>query len=325
MFFDSVTKAVNERLGIGNVMWMALALGAATIGSQVLNGAHNFMSNTFMNKMTGFLGKSINEKASKIDPISYETPSLLDDINKANQGMANSLMLFFTFTTIFTFYLPYFLFMAAYLFLLKPILSLSLVLIFIPVAITQLIRGIIFAKLEDEAAPIRREYEYYERCICDREYFKETRILGAFSFFKDLYSTALKLLGRRVWNAEFKTGLMELGMKIITLLGYLGVLYLLFTALLRKEISVGAFAAVFASIEMMFNIMEEIVCRHIGSMTKKLGTVRNFIRFLELPERTGKDIAINAGDGIMLNNVSFRYPEAKVDSLSGISLFNYDM
>jgi ATP-binding cassette, subfamily B, bacterial len=320
LFFDAVAKAVTVKSGIGNVIWMALALGGAVIGSQILNGVHNFMSSTFMNKMSGFLGMRINEKASKIDPILYETPALLDDINKANEGMANSLGLFFTFITIFTFYLPYFLFMGVYLFTLKPILALSLVLVFVPVAITQLIRGVIFAKLEDEAAPIRREYEYYERCICDREYFKETRLLGGFAFFKELYGSALALLGKKTWNAELKTGLMELGMKMITLIGYLGVLYLLFTALLRKEISIGTFAAVFASIDTMFIIMEEIICRHIGSMTKNLGTVRNFIRFLDLPERLGKDLIVDTEGGVILNNVSFRYPEAKFDSLAEVSL-----
>lgn len=320
LFFDSVVKAVSTRSAPGIVFWMATALGAVTIGSQVLNGLHNFMSNVFFQKMTGFLSMQINQKATRIDPVLYESPLLLDDINKANEGMANSLGLLLTSVTIFTFYLPYFLFMGVYLFTLKPLLALSLVLVFIPVVITQLIRGIIFAKLEDQAAPIRREYEYYERCICDREYFKETRILGAYGFFMDLYRSSLLLLGKKVWSAEFKTGLMELVMKLITLAGYFGVLYLLFIALLNKEISIGAFAAVFASIGLMFGIMEEIICRHIGSMTKNLGTVRNFIRFLDLPERKGKDRVLDISSGVAIRNASFRYPGAEVDCLSDISL-----
>jgi ATP-binding cassette subfamily B protein len=320
LFFDAVANSITKRSGLNTVLWMAAGLGAATIGSQILNGIHNFMGNTFSQKMGGFLNIRINQKASRIDPVLYESPSLLDDINKANEGMHNSLGLLVTFITIFTFYLPYFLFMGVYLFTLKPILALSLILIFIPVAITQLIRGTVFARLEDQAAPIRREFEYYERCICDREYFKETRILGAFAFFRDLYRASLALLGKKTWNAELKTGLMELGMKLLTLAGYFGVLYLLFSSLLGGEISIGAFAAVFASIDMMFGVMEEIVCRHIGNMTRNLGTVRNFIRFLDLPERKGKDAVFDESGGIVLKNASFRYPGTEADSLSDISL-----
>jgi ATP-binding cassette subfamily B protein len=318
LFFDSVSNKVLEPSGMDTVYLMAAALGAVAIGSQVLNGLHNFMTNIFFKKMSGFLGMRINEKASKIDPICYESPRLLDDINKANLGMQNSLSLLITCVNIFTFYLPYFLFMGWYLFRLKPVLAFSLILIFIPVVVTQLIRGVVFSRLEDESAPIRREFEYYEACICHRQYFKETRILGAFEFFKELYMAALAALGEKIWNAERKTGLMELGMKMVTLMGYFGVLYLLFSALLSGDISIGAFAAVFASIGAMFGIMEEIICRHIGYMTKNLGTVRNFIRFLELPERQGQDMGIDGG--IVAHNISFRYPGASVDSISDVSL-----
>ncbi|NLX71403.1 MAG: ABC transporter ATP-binding protein [Clostridiales bacterium] len=320
LFFDSVTNAVAGKAGIATVLWMVAVLGGAMIGSQILNGVHNFMTSTFGKKMIGYLGMRINEKASRIDPVSFENPEFLDDINKANEGMTNSLGLLFTGTTIFTFYLPYFLFMGIYLYTLKPVLAISIILIFIPVAITQLIRGAVYSKLEDQAAPIRREAEYYERCICDREYFKETRILGAFGFFRDLYHNVLVLLGKKVWNAELKTGLLELGMRMITLAGYCGVLYLLFTTLLAGEISIGAFSAVFASVGFMFSVMEEIICRHIGTLMTNIGTVRNFIRFLDLPEREGEDLKLDAGKGIVLNNVNFRYPGARENALSGINL-----
>ena len=37
----------------------------------------------------------------------------------------------------------------------------------------------IFSKLEDDVAPHRRKFEYYENCVAGREYCKETRQLGA--------------------------------------------------------------------------------------------------------------------------------------------------
>ena len=92
--------------------------------------------------------------------------------------MGSSLHMLAVLLFILTSYLPYFIFMGWYLYSVKPTLALSIVIIFIPVALTQLLRTGIFSKLEDESAPLRREYEYYERCICHREYFKETRILA---------------------------------------------------------------------------------------------------------------------------------------------------
>lgn len=319
-FFDIVTKTVNEHGNVNKIVIMACILGAVVIASQILNGAHNFMSDNLMEKANGHLSKKINEKCAKLDPVVYEDTELLDKINKAQMGAKGSIYLVFILTTLFTFYLPYFLFMGVYLFKLDHILAVVLVLIFIPVALTQLVRVKVFDKLEDEIAPIRREYAYYEKCICDREYFKETRILGAFGYFKELFISSMDLLGQKVWKAEKKTGLIELSMKLLTLLGYFAVLYLLFRSLFKGRISIGAFSAVFASIDLMFGIMREIICSHIGNITKDLGTIRNFVDFFELPERGGEDINLSADKGIILKNVSFRYPSAKDYSLKNISI-----
>lgn len=318
--FDGVTGAVSGHTAVSTVLWLAAALGGVVLASQVLNGVHNFMASVLFKKMSGYLGMRINDKAGKIDAVSYETPALLDDITKAKEGADNSVGLLFTVAVVFTFYLPYFLFMGIYLFTLKPLLALSLVFVFVPVVCTQLIRGAVFTHLADEAAPLRREYEYYEKCLCDREYFKETRILGGFGYFRELYRSSLALLSKKTWSAERRTGLLELGMRMLTLAGYFGILYLLFTSLLGGDITIGAFAAVFASVGMLFSVMEEIVCRHIGGLTKNLGTVRNFIRFMDLPERKGAEAALHAEDGIVLSGVSFCYPGAESNALDCISL-----
>ncbi len=318
--FDVVTEGVNKGGTSQRIILWAIALGLALILCQILNGVGNFMFSNQEKMMVRHVGKKINEKAGRLDPIAFEDTKYLDDINKANEGMLNSGFLVFIITSIFTFYLPYFLFMAIYLYSLKPILALSLILIFIPVALTQLIRVKVFGKLADESAPIRREYEYYERCIVDREYYKETRLLGAFKYFKDIYILSLNLLNKKIWSAERKSNLIELGMKIITLLGYVGVLYLLFDSLIKGDISPGAFGAIFSSIGLMFGIMEEIICRHIGAITRNIGTVKNLVRFLDMPERSGEEIKIQGIPNISIQDVSFSYPGSDRKSLNGINL-----
>ncbi|NLZ44105.1 MAG: ATP-binding cassette domain-containing protein, partial [Clostridia bacterium] len=71
---------------------------------------------------------------------------------------------------------------------------------------------------------------------------------------------------------------------------------------------------------LLLELMEEIICMHIGRMMKNLGSVRNFLNFLDLPERKGREMVVDAGKGIVLENVSFRYPGAETDCLSDISL-----
>ena len=319
-FFDSVTYAVGDAGAVKNIVFIAIGLGVALILSQVLNGVHNFMGTDLSNRVKKYIGTVMNNKTGRLDPLVFENPLYLDDINKANEGLENSMYLIAVLSTIITFYIPYFIFMGLYLYKLKPSLTFLLILIFVPIALTQLIRVKIFGELEDESAPIRREYEYYEKCMVDREYFKETRLLGIFGYFKDLYLTSLKVLNKKIWKAEKKSGLIELGMKLVTLVGYIGVLYMLVHALLNNHISVGAFGAVFASIGLMFSIMEEIICYHIGGISRSLGTIKNLVRFLEMPERHGEDVEIHCTPEININNVSFVYPGAQKKSLKNINL-----
>ncbi|WP_034850161.1 ABC transporter ATP-binding protein [Clostridium hydrogeniformans] len=319
-FFDSVTNAVNNGETVSNVLLIGGGLGLVLIIDEIGNGVLNFIPDDLSYRVNAYIGGKINKKVGSLDPLVFENPSTLDDINRANVGMMDSMFLVFIFSMIFTSYVPYFLMMAAYLYRLKPVLSLSIIIIFIPVALNQFIRLKVFRKLSDEAAPVRREVKYYEDCIVDREYFKETRQLGAFKYFIDLYVSSIKLLNKKRWAAEKESGIMELKMKGITLLGYMGVLYLLVDALIKGEISVGAFGAVFASIGQMFSTMEEIISRHIGRITEDLGNINHLIRFLDIPEREGSDFEIKGVPGITLRNVSFRYPGREEETLNTINL-----
>lgn len=67
---------------------------------------------TLRNKLAYLL----SEKASKINPILYEDADFLDLTNKAKVGMENSIELILVVGDIFTYYMPYFIFMMFYLY-----------------------------------------------------------------------------------------------------------------------------------------------------------------------------------------------------------------
>lgn len=192
--------------------------------------------------------------------------------------------------------------------------------VFIPTAASQLIRAKVFAKSEDKSAPVRREYDYYESCIAGREYYKETRLLGGFAFFNNLYLEALDILQKIKYKATMKTNLIELVMQIFTVIGYFGVLLMLFHALMNQEISIGVFAAVVDSIGRLYGMMTYLIRDEIGDMAKNVGTIENYLNFLEMDERkSATDVKLEWGD-ISLENVSFSYPNSEVCAVKNASL-----
>lgn len=319
-FFDKATELTTGDATLSAVFLSLAFLGLINIFFQIFNGLTNFTPQVLVSKCAGKLSCEIHDKISRLSAETFEDTDKLDDINKANLGKDNAVEFAFIFLIIFFFYVPYFIFMGWYLYSLKPIFVWSIIIIFIPTALTQLVRSKVFTKLEDKSAPVRREYEYYERCMVDREYFKETRLLGGFNYFKRLYIDTLKLMNKLSLKANIKTNLLEFLMKILSVGGYIVILYMLFDALMKREISVGAFAAVFSSIGLLYMIMEEVVCQHIGSISNNLGTIKNYLNFLELEERKGEDIDIPSNCDITLDNANFSYPKAKCNAVENANL-----
>lgn len=319
LFFDNATQYAKHKVTLDSLIISLLLLVAINIINQLLNGFGNFLPDVLVNKTQGVLSSLIHNKIARISPVDFENPTKLDDINKAEQGKSNAISLVMSIFIVICFYIPYFIFMSWYLFSLKPILVISIIFVFVPTLLTQLVRSKVFSKLEDKSAPMRRECDYYENCIVGREYFKETRLLGGFFYFKKLFLDSLLLLNKISFKANVKTNLIELAIKCLTVCGYFGILFMLFNTFMKGEITVGAFAAVFTSVGLLFSIMEEVMCRHFGTIAQNLGTIQNYINFLNLEERSGKDITIKNPD-IMLNDVQFTYPNAKRNAVSNISL-----
>jgi ATP-binding cassette subfamily B protein len=71
---------------------------------------------------------------------------------------------------------------------------------------------------------------------------------------------------------------------------------------------------------MLYSIMEEVVCRHIGNIAQNLGTIQNYINFLRLPEIQGTKTELPKDYDISLRDVSFAYPKAEKKALNKVSL-----
>lgn len=319
-FYDSVSEILTKNEPLSQALLMITLVGFILIAREIINGIFYLLHNTIYNKLIGELTSTIHDKMERIDPICMEDTKLHEDIDKAVGACGSVHFIFAMGMTLLTYYIPYFIFIGLYLHHLKPEFVLAILLVFVPVFITQFGRTGIIAKFEDTAAPIRREYEYYKGTIVGREYFKETRILGAHSFFLTRFFAQLKKLGQAEWSKNKRINILELIMGLIRTAGYAGILYMLVTALLAGEISVGAFAAVFTSIAILFERMNEVVNGLVARISEFMGTAHNFTRFMELPERGGMDMIPDFSKGIVAENISFSYPNSKSKSVNNVSL-----
>lgn len=315
---NAVDAAIVTHSYAGPLFWLGM-MALVQIFNPLLNGTTNLYLQDLVNRAYGNVAVRLQKKLARIPTSEFEVPSTLDAINKADAGASvASAIVIMVLLSVFG-YIPFFIGVSIYLYTLKPILAIAPVVVFIPVMTAQVLKVKMFGDLEEAAAPERRKVDYYERCIGDREFFKETRLIGAFAYFKKLYTDSVKAMNKVIKKTEVKAGVMELVMQALSVCGYGLLFYMLIVALMDGDISVGEFAAVFASISGLFGMMDEMIRSNVGDVMQEKELAVNILKLLDLPERTG-DKSADVSQGIELRNVHFTYPGSKNESICGVNL-----
>jgi len=316
--FDTAVQAVYGEFW--NVLIPLGVLVALSVLTQVGNGLENFFSEAGFIRNEGRYMQRLQMKLSRIPAKKFEDTAFLDDVEKARDGV--EIIGGFTYFTLqfITYYAVFFIAVGAYLFWLSPLLPIVIVISFVPALLGQIAQIKVFAEVEEKNAPGRRRYNYYQRAITDREFYKETRILGAFRYFHRLFSQTLIDVTQKVWRTERKAQTIRLALGLATFAG-LGVsLFMLFNATMSGAITIGAFAAVLASLARIFYIMEEIIMMNMGENLQEAGKLANYFRLMDMEEVGGEIGTPDFSHGIKAEGVSFTYPGRSEAAISGISL-----
>lgn len=319
-FFDSVGSLAEGNATLSRTLMCGVGMALFLVLTLLLQGASQLIYNNFNMLIMGHMGTLLNEKATRIDPIVYEDNRCLDQINKAYVGMEAVGTVVFTTLSIVLSNMAYFVFMGCYFFSIKPMLLLVFALSFLPSIVGSFIRRNMFAKMEHLSAPHRRKYEYFEKCLCSREYAKETRLWRGESYFKRLYGKSLDKYTDLQWKTTKRSELIMIALRFMLLSGYVGTIIMLFYYLFQGEIGVGAFAAIFSSLDQMFDTMDGVFNYQIGAITRNFGAAQNYYAFLNLREREGTDPGAIERGNIELNGVSFTYPNSSKPALEDINL-----
>ena len=346
-FFDSAGRVAAGAPASEAVLPLAAFL-LGTVAMEACNGLANFPFEFLSPKMLASMNGKLHKKAAEMGAVAYEDPAFLDCLEKAQEGIECGLEAALYMLYVFAFYIPYYAFMAVYLKSLSPWLVLVLLCVFLPVAVSKLLRFRIFAGLEEDADLARRAMGYYEKAICEREFYKDMRLLGAFGYLMALFRQARDAVNRETWKAEVRHARIELFLRLLTVAGYVGILLILVRELLYGRISAGAFAAVFSGMGMMFALAEEVFGGILQTVSQDAASIANYQKFLELPfpesqvqggqkkpqweaEPNGKRKGMLSGmqeqNGkapdvpypIRLEDVSFCYPGAERPAICGIS------
>jgi ATP-binding cassette subfamily B protein len=301
------------------VLLTILLLGGVNIIDTLMNAVMN-ISYEYLSKLADArMTEAMGEKAGRLELIRFESAELYDGIEKAHAGRGRGFDAMETIVCSVIFHGGYFLFLGLYLVRLEPVLVVGVFAAFLPVAISRAIRASAFYRAENTVAPLRREFNHYEACLTDRTYFKETRTTGAVPFFRRRYDQTLEAYNREMWRTELRTGAIDLALKVLTLAGYVGLLFLLVRFVISGRISPGLFGAVYFAMDSIFKWFDELFDR-LGFAYENASFGANYLAFLESPERERGNASLPRNRGVELRQVSFRYPGATENAIDAITL-----
>lgn len=114
---------------------------------QLMNGVDNCHALILKISVGKRTNRLIHQSIDRLNMVEFEDTHRLDFINKAITGSQNLVWVCLTLLDLVFFYTIYFGFMGWYLFTLKPILGLSIVIVFIPCVLSKFAQILSFKKI----------------------------------------------------------------------------------------------------------------------------------------------------------------------------------
>lgn len=316
-FFDTINSTKNASFIFSSFLFFVLSY----LFKELLIWIIDFTDYKIDKKIYNFANEIIHKKISNISRIKYEDPNFVEKIELANTGVFSIGYYFFNIYGLILQDVPYLIMLGFTLFKYRPLLIITPIIIFIPILITQLINLSSKKKLKKDLIYYKKKLTNYSNILTAANYIKETRLLGTYSFFMNKFKEMLKNVNNKTWVSEKQVQLKNLISKTINLLGYCAVIYILFRSLIDNYITIGEFAAVFASIRTVYSMVNKVVVNRIGGiLTYDYTDLKYFIDLLNEEEEEFGIKLNNSFEQIELNDVSFKYPNRKDYALKNINL-----
>lgn len=328
-FFDTIQLAGEGKKGAGMLVASLAFMGTGFLLYHVLDGVSNCYSEIVVLKIGHGMQQLLAERISNINLLDFEDVEALERMEKAKNGANQVQSYFLTVMDTVTYYIPYFIFMAVYFVGKSPELASIIAVAFVPALLSRFAASWQYKKLEDQDAFWRRKTECYEKCLTEKDCMRDTRILGASGYFKELYGNSLHEQYQIRKKVTLRENFKQVLLQFVAACGYGATIGILFISVVNGSVTVGTFAAVIATVSNLFRFMNKMVVERIGTASQSIGSIENFVDF----QRKGKDESnwkrnqvVDAGTGcrveqdIVLEHVNFRYPHAKKEALRNISL-----
>ena len=190
----------------------------------------------------------------------------------------------------------------------------------LPYLFARLVRGKEFYYVKSIQAKKTRLLSYLWNLFTTRQAAKEMRVMGFDGYLTDKWRNTRDEGNEELWSVQKKDAVSLLWCDGIRIAGYGISVVVVLLLVLRGKVSLGVFGASVAAFLSLQNSMKDFLTE-LGRIPEQLSYAGDYYSFLDMPEESdGEAIFPGSFDSIVLDHVSFRYPNSDCYALKSVDL-----
>lgn len=294
-----------------------LALGTLLVFTPLVELCEYIVRGYFWRRGHGYMQALFHKRIGDKALIDFEDQVALDRLKKASLGSSETPNNIRVFVQIVFLYLPFLVIVTYYLFTIKPLLVVVLLLIFMLLLFAETVKMNDNFDFESKVSNVRRRMDYYEKAMIDKVHFKETLQNNGFDYFNGKLMLAINEFTKTHKKLYLKGFKIESQMNALNTIGYGAVIGLLVYYLMRGEIAISEFAAIYYAIDKITSMLTRLIS-DLGEVMSEMATTSFLVDYLEEEPLYQKEGLLSKTDDIHLDHVSFYYPNGNKAAIEGV-------
>lgn len=318
-FFDEMSLIVSQQTSVDSINRMIIYVGCLIVVIPIVEIFEYLSQGYFYRRGNGYTTSIFHLKVGEQPLACFDETETYEKIEKARLGTENLPTASRTAIQSVFYFIPFFIVTSCYLYNEAPLLVLILVILYTSILFSEKYRASKYYGFEDRTTSLKRKIEYHIKSIVGKEFFKETRMLGAYEYLFSHYKKLIEVYRGSKKYMEREVLQHEMIFRSIHVIGYACVIGLLLYYLATGVVSIGIFAAVYYSIDKINGTLKNMF-QQMGETIKNIATTGFLFDYLDLEQESKQRMSGLKDVDICLENVSFRYVGSEHDAVRQIDL-----
>ncbi|SHJ59632.1 ATP-binding cassette, subfamily B [Hathewaya proteolytica DSM 3090] len=265
--------------------------------------------------------RKIYEKAAKLSLVDYENSKTMEREERAKQCVNNEFMsqIFMSGSIIITSLigiLSIITVLASYSLWFIPVSIFSV----LPYVVAKIIRGNEFYCLKYQQSENVRKRDYLWQLLTNKSSIKEMRVTDSGQYLKDKWLCIRNQINEELWQQSRKDSMSLMLCDFIRITGYFVCIVLALVMVVNGTINVGIFGACISVFLQMQEQTKKFLI-NMGGFNEKVNFASDYFEFIDLEEEEYGEIKFDKLKyNIIVENVSFSYPNSKKSTIDNINL-----